>query len=208
MSYAVRETMPLQRPPSPKPTGEPSRTGNTSEMRAVPLSRVPVESPASMRATVEITPELAGELHVDSGQVSHDEDEDESMGGVSRAEDRATRKRASARARVRTNQFKITLEAHLDGAEPHHFFRYEHDGEADLPGLFIATPNLLKVGREVRIRVGRQSQFLEATGIVAWRRQRGDAGGAPGMGIELLNLSDPERALVNKWIKDQAPVTI
>jgi len=77
-----------------------------------------------------------------------------------------------------------------------------------LPGLFIATPNLLKVGREVRIRVGRAGQFLEATGIVAWRRQRGDPGGEPGMGIELLNLSDSERELVSKWIKDEAPVTI
>lgn len=153
-------------------------------------------------------PAIAGEtLKVASGEVEQDEP-DESMGGVSRAEDKATRKRASARARVRTNQFKITLEAHLDDGEPHHFFRYENDGPEDLPGLFIATPNLLKVGREVRIRVGRSNQFLEATGIVAWRRQRGDAAGTPGMGIELLNLSEPEKNLVGKWIADKTPVTI
>lgn len=142
-----------------------------------------------------------------SGVTDNDDDED-GVGGVSRAEDKATRKRANARARVRTNQFKITLEAVLESTEPHHFFRYEGDGPDDLPGLFIATPNLLKVGREVRVRVGRDGRFLEATGIVAWRRQRGDAGGVPGMGIELLNLSDPERAQVGKWNAEKAPVTI
>lgn len=137
-----------------------------------------------------------------------DSEEDDGIGGLSRAEDKATRKRANARARVRTNQFKITLEAHLEVTEPHHFFRYENDGVEDLPGLFIATPNLLKVGREVRIRVGRGGKFLEATGIVAWRRQRGDSGGVPGMGIELLNLSDPEKVQVVKWTEERAPVNI
>jgi len=180
--------------------------------RTGPQARPSTEvfTPASQGAQDNLRdgPAIAGEpLRVASGEVEQ-EDEDEGIGGVSRAEDKATRKRASARARVRTNQFKITLEAHLDPDEPHHFFRYENDGEGDLPGLFIATPNLLKVGREVRIRVGRAGQFLEATGIVAWRRQRGDTGGTPGMGIELLNLSEPERNLVAKWIKDKAPVTI
>jgi hypothetical protein len=143
-----------------------------------------------------------------SGSSESADDDEDGVGGVSRAEDKATRRRASARARVRTNQFKITLEAVLESTEPHHFFRYENDGADDLPGLFIATPNLLKVGREVRVRVGRDGRFLEATGIVAWRRQRGDAGGVPGMGIELLNLSEPERQQVGKWTQEKAPVTI
>ena len=172
---------------------------------AAPAAPSPGEVKSAVTSQV-----IAGEaVRVESGAVERDDDgDDDGVGGGSRADDKATRKRASARARVRTNQFKITLEAHLDAGEPHHFFRYENDGAADLPGLFIATPNLLKVGREVRIRVGRQGQYLEATGIVAWRRQRGDAGGVPGMGIELLNLSEPERGLVAKWIKDKAPVTI
>ncbi len=185
-------------------TLEPGMNGQ----RTVPLAgRAPAEASHDLD-TMRDGEAIAGEpMRVASGEVDQEGDDD-SLGGVSRAEDRATRKRASARARVRTNQFKITLEAHLDATEPHHFFRYENDGPADLPGLFIATPNLLKVGREVRIRVGRAGQFLEATGIVAWRRQRGDTGGTPGMGIELLNLSEPERNLVGKWIKDKAPVTI
>ncbi len=184
---------------------EPSLNGQ----RTGPLGgRAPAEAPSHDLDTMRDGEAIAGEpMRVASGEVDQEGDDD-SLGGVSRAEDRATRKRASARARVRTNQFKITLEAHLDATEPHHFFRYENDGPTDLPGLFIATPNLLKVGREVRIRVGRSGQFLEATGIVAWRRQRGDTGGTPGMGIELLNLSEPERNLVGKWITDKAPVTI
>lgn len=180
----------------------------TPAPRTGSYARVPAEAPRP-EEPLRDGPAIAGEpMRMASGETEHAEDEDDSLGGVSRAEDKATRKRASARARVRTNQFKITLEAHLDHGEPHHFFRYENDGPTDLPGLFIATPNLLKVGREVRIRVGRAGQFLEATGIVAWRRQRGDAGGTPGMGIELLNLSEPERHVVGKWITDKAPITI
>ena len=184
--------------------------GTSGESRAAPLTRAPAEvlSGRMPAESVREGPEIAGEpVRVMSGEVAQDDGE-EGIGGVSRAEDRATRKRASARARVRTNQFKITLEANLDDGEPHHFFRYENDGPEDLPGLFIATPNLLKVGREVRISVRHVAQRLEATGIVAWRRQRGDSGGAPGMGIELLNLSDPERTLVETWIKTKPPTTI
>jgi len=182
---------------------EPSTTPRTGSFSRVPAEAQRPEEP------LRDGPAIAGEpMRMASGETEHIEDDDEGLSGVSRAEDKATRKRASARARVRTNQFKITLEAHLDHGEPHHFFRYENDGPTDLPGLFIATPNLLKVGREVRIRVGRAGQFLEATGIVAWRRQRGDAGGTPGMGIELLNLSEPERNVVGKWITDKAPITI
>lgn len=162
---------------------------------------------AALSSTVASSTEGAYSASGSSESADSDDDED-GVGGVSRAEDKATRKRANARARVRTNQFKITLEAVLESSEPHHFFRYENDGVDDLPGLFIATPNLLKVGREVRVRVGRDGRFLEATGIVAWRRQRGDSGGVPGMGIELLNLSEPERAQVARWNQEKAPVTI
>lgn len=162
----------------------------------------------NVRSGISEGPPIAGQaLRVASGSVEQVAN-DESLGGVSRAEDKATRKRAGARSRVRTNQFKITLEAHLDRGEPHHFFRYENDGPEDLPGLFIATPNLLKVGREVRIRISMGGKFLEATGIVAWRRQRGEVGGSPGMGIELLNLSEPEMSLVGEWMAEKAPVTI
>ena len=128
-------------------------------------------------------------------------------GPASRTEDDVTRRR-KGRARARTNQFRITLEAQLDGGEQHHFFGYRDDGPDDLPGVFIATPNLLKVGREVRVRVGLGKSQLEATGIVGWRRQRGEAGGPPGMGVELLNLSDADRALIASWVEDHPPVQI
>jgi len=192
--------------------GQPQAVRSTSFEARAPLARAPAEvfSPAGRPAAEgRDGPEIAGEpVRVMSGEVAQGDGEgEEGIGGVSRAEDKATRKRASARARVRTNQFKITLEANL-ADEDNHFFRYENDSVDDLPGLFIATPNLLKVGREVRISVRQATQRLEATGIVAWRRQRGDAGGSPGMGIELLNLSDPERALVETWISNKPPVTI
>ncbi|MFO0749449.1 MAG: hypothetical protein U1F43_27840 [Myxococcota bacterium] len=161
----------------------------------------------AMDARVSEGPTLGGERVRVVGGDSEQSGGDDNVGGNSRAEDKVASRR-NARARAKTNQFKITLEAHLDLGEPHHFFVYENDGPADLPGLFIATPNILKVGREVRVRVGRAGVFLEATGIVAWQRQRGDARGLPGMGIELLNLSDPEKRLVEKWVKERPPQTI
>ncbi|PKN59035.1 MAG: hypothetical protein CVU56_02780 [Deltaproteobacteria bacterium HGW-Deltaproteobacteria-14] len=128
-------------------------------------------------------------------------------GAVSRTEDEVTRRR-KGRARARTNQFRITLEAQLDGGDAHHFFTYRDDGPEDLPGIFIATPNLLKVGREVRVRVGLGKGQLEATGIVGWRRQRGEEGGPPGMGVELLNLSEADRVLITSWVAEHPPVQI
>ncbi len=119
-------------------------------------------------------------------------------------EERPQRKR-TPRAKIRTNQYKIPVEVQLDGPGPgpDHFFVYENDGPDDLPGLFHATPNLLKVGREVRVRIGRSGRFVEAVGIVAWRRQRGEPGGDPGMGIELLKLTDADRILVVQWATDR-----
>ncbi len=112
------------------------------------------------------------------------------------------------RARVRTNQFKITLEAQLDAGEAHHFFRYEADGPEDLPGFFIATPNLLKEGREVRVRISGREKHIEVAGIVAWRRQRGQPGGGPGMGVELIGLSQDEVDIVKTWVTEREPVVI
>ncbi|TNF30574.1 MAG: hypothetical protein EP329_13615 [Deltaproteobacteria bacterium] len=145
-------------------------------------------------------------LEVVGGDVSSDSPKRSEAPG-SRGEDEVTRRR-KGRARARTNQFRITLEALIDGVEDNHFFAYRDDGPEDVPGVFISTPNLLKVGREVRVRVGLGSGLLEATGIVGWRRQRGEAGGPPGMGVELLNLSDSDRALIQGWTEEHPPVRI
>ena len=163
--------------PEPERHGPPGRA-TQHQAEAVPLGREPLQV-------------VGGEVETDVPEELH--------GAGSRAEDEVTRRR-KGRARARTNQFRITLEAQIDGAEAHHFFAYRDDGPEDLPGVFIATPNLLKVGREVRARISVAGKHLEATGIVGWRRQRGEAGGPPGMGVELLNLSEPERVILTHWV--------
>jgi len=145
-------------------------------------------------------------LEVVGGDVASDAPK-RAEGPGSRSEDAVTRRR-KGRARARTNQFRITLEAQLADGEQNHFFTYRDDGPDDLPGIFIATPNLLKVGREVRVRIGLGDGQLEATGIVGWRRQRGESGGPPGMGVELLNLSEADRVLIASWIEQHPPVRI
>jgi len=165
-------------PASPAGRHGPPGHATTHEAAALPLGREPLQV-------------VGGEVETPAPEELH--------GAGSRTEDEVTRRR-KGRARARTNQFRITLEAHIDGVEPHHFFGYRDDGPDDLPGVFIATPNLLKVGREVRVRVAVAGKHLEATGIVGWRRQRGEAGGPPGMGVELLNLSEADRVVVTHWV--------
>lgn len=203
---------------SPTTAPAPAKVAAEPAKVAAPVAeapRAPKADPVAVQPTIIVAPEArvsegpkvgAEPVRVVGGD-SAAASESEGQSGTSRAEDKVASRR-NARARAKTNQFKITLEAHLDLGEPHHFFVYENDGPNDLPGLFIATPNILKVGREVRVRCGRAGVFLEATGIVAWQRQRGDARGLPGMGIELLNLSDTEKKLVEKWVKERPAVTI
>ncbi|PIE18492.1 MAG: hypothetical protein CSA66_04595 [Proteobacteria bacterium] len=165
-------------------------------------------SPPRASGTQHVTERGSGRepLRVVGGEIDA-KDRARSEGANSKTEDQVTRRR-KGRARARTNQFRITLEANLDAGEPHHFFAYRNDTPDDIPGLFIATPNLLKVGREVRVSATLAGATLAATGVVAWRRQRGETGGPPGMGIELLNLGDDERELVDIWVSEHVPVTV
>ena len=118
------------------------------------------------------------------------------------------KRRNTGRVKSRTNEFKISLEAQLGSDDGHQFFRYADDLVTDTPGFFIATPNLLKIGREVRIRIQANRAALDATGIVAWRRQRGEPGGAPGMGIELLSLSEADHAQITQWLESYPAAVI
>lgn len=127
--------------------------------------------------------------------------------GHSASEHAATHQRRG-RTSPGANLFKITLEAVLGGDERHEFFRYRADGPDDLPGLFLATPNLLKEGREVRLRMKLGDLFLEASGVVSWRRQAEDANGPPGMGIEITSIGQQELNHIHEWLKANPPMVV
>lgn len=125
--------------------------------------------------------------------------------GEVQARDGAGRQRRGARVNAKTSQVRFNLEAQMGSDEGHHFFQYSDDGPDDLPGLFVATRNLLKEDREVRVAIGLDGKPLQAKGVVAWRRKPGDAAGTPGMGIELTWVADEARDALNDWIASHPP---
>ena len=118
-------------------------------------------------------------------------------------------RRRRNRKPAKTSQVRFNLEARMDSDDGHHFFRYEDDDTSELPGLFVATHNLLKEDREVQVAIGLGGEaLLRAKGIVAWRRKPDDEEGAPGMGIELTWLEDGAREQLDGYVAEHEPTQI
>ncbi|MCB9728752.1 MAG: hypothetical protein H6744_17385 [Deltaproteobacteria bacterium] len=109
-----------------------------------------------------------------------------------------------------TTQVRFNLDAPLYGGEGHHFFVYAEDAEGEeLPGLFVATANLLKEDREVELQIGlTPERAWHGKGIVAWRRSPGEGTGKPGMGIELTWLEEGGREAIDAWLSKHPPVVV
>lgn len=169
-------------------------------------ARAPTQELASPRKAKKAKKDAEGGLDVEAGETSGARRTRRS-GSPSVAEDDATRRR-KGRVKMGTNQFRITLEAVLGKSEKHQFFRYEDDEPDDLPGLFLATPNLLKEGREVRLRITLGGEQVETTGVVSWRRHADENDGPPGMGIELTELTEAQCESVDAWMEDHKPMVV
>jgi|GEM_PF-1608732 len=144
---------------------------------------------------------------VEHGRVDKQSATSTPSGARTRSESSVTRQRRG-RGRSGAKQFKITLEAVLGQGEKHTFFRYRADGPTDLPGLFLATPNLLREGREVKLRIKINNNSIETRGVVSWRRQATDGQGPPGMGIEIAELSEEDWGHVGAYMKKAAPMVV
>lgn len=127
---------------------------------------------------------------------------------VQRVEGKGRRRRG--RQHAWTTQVRFNLDAPMHGDHAHYFFSYAEDnGTSELPGIFVATPNLLKEDREVELQVSLQPDTpYQAKGIVAWRRSPGEAGGPPGMGIELTWLEQGAREIIEAWLRDHPPTVL
>lgn len=115
-------------------------------------------------------------------------------------------KAANEKPRSTVSQVKVTLNAALDGGGS--CFVLDATDALAPPLLFLATPNLLKVGREVRVRIHRNGHQVEAAGVVRWVRERGQSPGQPGMGIALVDLADDATARIDGWHRDMPPRTL
>lgn len=117
----------------------------------------------------------------------------------------APRKTTKEKPRSKVSQVKVTLNAELDGSGT--CFVLDASDAMGPPLLFLATPNLLKVGREVRVRMSRNGHKVEAGGVVRWVRERGNGGGQPGMGIALMDLEGDATERIDGWHRDLPPIT-
>ncbi|MEZ4269200.1 MAG: hypothetical protein R3F39_22825 [Myxococcota bacterium] len=132
----------------------------------------------------------------------------EAEASVRRVEGRGRRRRG--RQHAWTTQVRFNLDAPMHGDHSHYFFVYgEDNGTGELPGVFVATPNLLKEDREVELQVSLVPDSpYQAKGIVAWRRSPGESGGPPGMGIELTWLEDGAREAIESWMSEHPPTEV
>jgi hypothetical protein len=103
---------------------------------------------------------------------------------------------------------RFNLEANFDSDAGHSFFSYDDDGEDDLPGLFVATKNLLKEDRQVRVALSIGGGEVQLKGIVAWRRMKADSDGPAGMGIEITWLGPGAPEALGNWLAENSPITV
>jgi len=153
------------------------------------------EIESALLARQRLLGEVAREIFMGGGASSAS---DAAAQPIDRAPAPIVKPAASEKPRGRLNPVKVTLEARLDGDEGASHFEDDASNGA-LPTLFMPTPNLLKVGREVRVRVLRGSETVEVRGMVGWVRERGHVDGPPGMGLELLEVGAKERAKLTAW---------
>lgn len=96
-------------------------------------------------------------------------------------ENRAS-KRSKKRRRPSQVRFNLDVSLHDGGAS--RLFRFAGDGDDALPGLFVATRNLLKIGREVQIKLELDTGEVRIWGTVEWRRELDD-GTEAGLGVRV-----------------------
>ena len=74
-------------------------------------------------------------------------------------------------------------------------------------GLFIRTEKPLAVGKRLSLEVQTVADMVawSALGRVVWTREKGTTGGAPGMGVKLIDVDDAVVALIGRLVDDRAP---
>jgi hypothetical protein len=78
-------------------------------------------------------------------------------------------------------------------------------------GLFVATYQVPAVGEPVSLKVSMPGGYeFEANGVVAWTRSLSQstsgAGGIPGFGAQLSEISDEGRGLIQRYVRNREPL--
>jgi len=91
---------------------------------------------------------------------------------------------------------------------------YKGLANGDIPatgGLFVATYQLPPIGEPLSLKVSMPGGYeFEAKGIVAWTRSLSQstsgAGGIPGFGAQLSDISDEGRGLIQRYVRNREPL--
>ena len=99
---------------------------------------------------------------------------------------------------------RIEVNAHVDYRTQHEFYAGE-TANLGVGGLFIATENLLQVGREIALNLDLpEAGALSLKGEVAWRRPQGSTEGPAGLGIRFVELQEEMRSSIEAFLSKRA----
>lgn len=100
---------------------------------------------------------------------------------------------------------RIAVEAELGFQSETNFFNGFSEDLSD-GGLFIATYNVLPIGRELTVKFGLpEGREVTAEARVVWVREpHGDV--SPGMGVRFTDLDDEDHAAILRFMDERPPV--
>lgn len=100
---------------------------------------------------------------------------------------------------------RIAIEAELGFESETNFFNGFSEDLSD-GGLFIATYNVLPIGREITVTFGLpEGREITAEARVVWVREpHGDL--SPGMGVRFVDLDGEDHAAILRFIEERPPV--
>ena len=100
---------------------------------------------------------------------------------------------------------RIAIEAELGFESETNFFNGFSEDLSD-GGLFIATYNVLPIGREIIVKFGLpEGREITTEARVVWVREpHGDV--SPGMGVQFLDLDEEDHAAILRFIEERPPV--
>jgi uncharacterized protein (TIGR02266 family) len=102
---------------------------------------------------------------------------------------------------------RVEINVRVDFGSPHNFYEGE-TRDLCVGGLFIATRNLLTVGRDIIVRLDLAEEgHFEVRGSVAWRRDHPEGALRPGIGVRFTELEPSAAAAIGRFVAKRAPTT-
>ena len=186
--------------PEPEPSPEPETSPEPLQDEITPPAEAPAKKDDFDITFVEAEPAPEAS-ETNPPEVNASSSDLNFISPHSPAEDQATQEREDS-AQEDDGEFPITLEIDLTGQDGHAFFRYDDDAPDELPGLFLSTNRRLKEGREVILEMlATTDGRINTKGVVSWGQKEEDGEGPTGMGIDIVDLTPADMALVRIWLE-------